>query len=198
MFFQDLFEVEEYSNFWSSTFLVISNEVLRILCGSIVSTDDIFKIDKTSLSEIIEENNLLPEITKSKVKESSKLPKKEIKSEDLESELEILEKQIEEEKDQDLQIEKKDDQDLLKDSLSTEESEEEKFNLEGILKHVKLGETSANPQKEEKFEKENEEPEQSIQPYKKDLDYLDDSFAIIDTKIKIKKIEIVRKIYIYF
>eukprot|EP01129_Flabellula_baltica_P013449 TRINITY_DN6237_c0_g1_i1.p1 TRINITY_DN6237_c0_g1~~TRINITY_DN6237_c0_g1_i1.p1 ORF type:complete len:1099 (+),score=231.60 TRINITY_DN6237_c0_g1_i1:22-3318(+) len=61
---QGLFSLEdEYTNFFNSLFLVMSQEVLSVLSGKTLSSDEFYKIDKTVLANIISNEptfNIIP------------------------------------------------------------------------------------------------------------------------------------------
>eukprot|EP00026_Physarum_polycephalum_P000306 Phypoly_transcript_00306.p1 GENE.Phypoly_transcript_00306~~Phypoly_transcript_00306.p1 ORF type:complete len:1112 (+),score=182.86 Phypoly_transcript_00306:1977-5312(+) len=174
---QGLIEIDdEFSTTFTSHFLTVGYEVLRALCGRLLTTDEFFKIDKTALAEVLtEEPGFFHEskeegtsnLTK-KAKETIKRGKKEDK------ELGELEKEME-----GLEVEGE-----------GEEGSEGDEETKRILKAIEDGEDVLDtilgaPENTTDTQKSG----LAFTPYLTDLEYLEDQFELLECKLRIKKLE---------
>ncbi|ELR12202.1 ATPase, AAA domain containing protein [Acanthamoeba castellanii str. Neff] len=196
---QGLFEVDdEYSTQFNSHFLVMSPEVMRALSGCSLSTDEFFKIDKTALAEVLmEEPNFCkekePTLTP-KTQESGR--RKKMKKKKKEKSGATAEEEEEAEGDQkefDLEA-------LLKeagiegvDGDDDEGGDGEDESEEGLGG----GEGGEGSDEDHPAASDGEAPEGdddsgdtfSIKPYTTDLEYLEDQFSLIETRLRMKKVD---------
>jgi len=159
---------DEYASFLNSQFLVMGNEVMRVLCGHSLSTEEFFKVDKTALSEILcEEPDFSPSLKTSLLSQekAEEDAKKENKEDGGDYDLDAIIKGVEK-------------GEASIDSL-----------VEKIAASTTIEKGKRKVEVYDKKAKKEKEDEDVLKPYTTDLEYLEDQFKVLESKIRIKRVE---------